>query len=92
MLTGRSIIIILNVLINTCIYCRLPEIQGKETTGDELQDELTIRRLFRMAVHNEYFANLCRHPKIVSMITQLLGPDIKLLQSMALLKPPGKAL
>ena len=42
-----------------------------------------------MAVHTEYFANLVRTPKIVSMMNQLLGPDIKLLQSMALLKPPG---
>ena len=65
---------------------RLPELQGKELQDDEL----TIRRLFRMCVHNEYFARFCCHPKIVSMVTELLGPDVKLLQSMSLLKPPGK--
>ena len=42
-----------------------------------------------MTVHTQYFAELCRHPKTVAIMTQLLGPDIKLLQSMALLKPPG---
>jgi ectoine hydroxylase-related dioxygenase (phytanoyl-CoA dioxygenase family) len=42
-----------------------------------------------MAIHEQYFTEFCRHPKIVSMITKLLGPDIKLLQSMSLLKPPG---
>ena len=42
-----------------------------------------------MALHDEFFAQFCRHPKIVSMVTELLGPDVKLLQSMSLLKPPG---
>lgn len=43
-----------------------------------------------MAVHREYFAKLCRHPKIVGIIKQLLGEDLKLVQSMSLLKPPGE--
>ena len=42
-----------------------------------------------MCIHDEYFAQLCCHPKIISMATELLGPDVKLLQSMAILKPPG---
>jgi ectoine hydroxylase-related dioxygenase (phytanoyl-CoA dioxygenase family) len=68
---------------------RLPELQGQAIGDDDLANELTIRRLFRMAIHEQYFTEFCRHPKIVSMITKLLGPDIKLLQSMSLLKPPG---
>ena len=42
-----------------------------------------------MAVHREYFAKLSRHPAIVGIVTELIGEDIKLLQSMSLLKPPG---
>ena len=43
-----------------------------------------------MAVHREYFAKLSRHPVIVGIVTELIGDDIKLLQSMSLLKPPGR--
>lgn len=66
---------------------RLPELQGKSATAQDA--ELSVRKLFRMAVHRQYFADNSRHPKTVSIMQQLLGPDIKLLQSMALLKPPG---
>ena len=43
-----------------------------------------------MSVHNQYFRDLSKHPKIMSMVSELLGPDVKLLQSMSLLKPPGE--
>ena len=66
---------------------RLPELQGKPANAEDA--EISVRKLFRMAVYTEYFARLSRHPKTVAVMTQLLGPDIKLLQSMALLKPPG---
>ena len=67
--------------------CRLPELQGKSFNVADA--ELSVRKLFRMAVHIDYFARLSRHPRTVNVMTQLLGPDVKLLQSMALLKPPG---
>ena len=67
---------------------RLPEI--KEGSKDAPSDpELAIRRLFRMSVHNQYFRDLSQRPKIVSMISELIGSNVKLLQSMSLLKPPG---
>ena len=69
-------------------YSRLPEV--KEGTVTPSDPELAIRRLFRMSVHNKYFSDLCRHHKIVPIISELLGPDVKLLQSMSLLKPPGQ--
>ena len=50
--------------------------------------ELGVRKLFRMARHNDFFHNLAFHPKMVQIATTLLGPDIKLLQSMLLMKPP----
>ena len=43
-----------------------------------------------MALHDQFFAQFCRHPKILSVVRELLGNDVKLLQSMCLLKPPGK--
>ena len=71
------------------MHYRLPELQGKPKDITGIEAELTIRKLFRMCVHFEYFATLCRHPNIVRIINQLLGPNLKLVQSMALLKPPG---
>lgn len=50
--------------------------------------ELGVRKLFRMACHNEFFRQLAFHPKIVTIAKALLGPDVKLLQSMLLMKPP----
>ena len=43
-----------------------------------------------MSVHNQYFRDLSQHPKIVSVVSELIGPNVKLLQSMSLLKPPGE--
>ncbi len=50
--------------------------------------ELGVRKLFRMTRHNDFFHNLAFHPKMVQIARTLLGPDIKLLQSMLLMKPP----
>ena len=39
-----------------------------------------------MDLHDHFFAQFCHHPKIVSVVLK----GTKLLQSMCLLKPPGK--
>jgi ectoine hydroxylase-related dioxygenase (phytanoyl-CoA dioxygenase family) len=51
----------------------------------------SVRRLFRISVHLDYFKRLASHPKMLAISRQLLGDNVKLLQSMALLKPPGTA-
>jgi len=51
---------------------------------------LGVRRLFRIASHNASFRRLClTDERIVSPVRCILGNDLKLVQSMALLKPPG---
>jgi phytanoyl-CoA hydroxylase len=50
--------------------------------------ELGVRKLFRMAVHNDYFRGLAFHPRMVEIAKRLVGPDVKLAQSMLLMKPP----
>ncbi|XP_065890505.1 phytanoyl-CoA dioxygenase domain-containing protein 1-like [Dysidea avara] len=69
---------------------RLPSIKdgSRPMPSDK---EMSIRRLFRMAVHTEYFRKLAQHPKITPYCKQYLGEDVKLLQSMSLLKPPGSS-
>ena len=50
--------------------------------------ELGVRKLFRMALHNALFRELALHPGMRSIALALLGEDIKLMQSMLLMKPP----
>lgn len=50
--------------------------------------ELGVRKLFRIAQHNEFFKELAFHPKMVAIAMTLVGPDVKVIQSMTLLKPP----
>ena len=49
----------------------------------------SIRRFFRIAVHDEHFRDLTTSPALVGPLNRLWGSDVSLLQSMALLKPPG---
>lgn len=47
------------------------------------------RRFFRMAVHDTFFREMTMSPTLVDPLKALWGEDVALLQSMALLKPPG---
>lgn len=49
----------------------------------------TIRRFFRLAVHDDHFRNLTTCSDLLYPLQEMWGPDIILLQSMGLLKPPG---
>ena len=50
--------------------------------------ELGVRKLFRMAKYNEFFKELAFHPGMLSLVVELFGSDLKLVQSMLLMKPP----
>ena len=50
--------------------------------------ELGVRKLSRMARHNDFFRNLAFHPKMVKIAKAILGPDIVLHQGQLLMKPP----
>ena len=63
-----------------------PSVENGENTPEEL--ELGVRKLGNVARHNAFFRNLAFHPKMVEIAATLLGPDLKLLQSILLLKPP----
>ena len=47
-----------------------------------------VRRLFRMAVHDAFFARFAKDARFVDFLARLWGPNVALLQSMALMKPP----
>lgn len=50
--------------------------------------ELGVRKLFHMVLHNDFFKRLAFHPGMAEIATGLLGADVKLFQSMLLMKPP----
>ena len=78
----------LNKLIKSInAFIRLPSVKSGQSLSDD--PELEVRKLYRMAIHTDFFAKQCCHPRIMSIMRELLGNDIKLLQSMSLLKPPG---
>ena len=60
-------------------------ISGENPTEDL---ELGVRKLAKMAKHNEFFRNVAFHPKMVQIAAMILGPDVRLHQSMLLMKPP----
>jgi hypothetical protein len=52
--------------------------------------QLAVRRLFRIATHEEVFRRrIVEDEDLLGLTKALLGEDLKLVQSMALLKPPG---
>ncbi len=51
--------------------------------------ELGIRKLFRVARHNEFFREFAFHERMVVIAQELIGPDLFLAQSMTLMKSPG---
>ena len=50
--------------------------------------ELGVRKLFRMAKHNDHFRSIAFNPKMVGVAKDLVGPNITLFQTMLLMKPP----
>lgn len=52
--------------------------------------ELAVRRVFRLAVHDPHFTTLVAEPRFTDLLAAAWNTeDISVLQSMALLKPPG---
>ena len=48
-----------------------------------------MRRIFRLSLHSPHFRRVVQLPAFTGPLRALWGDDIKCLQSMALLKPPG---
>lgn len=50
--------------------------------------ELSVRKLMSYVPHSEVLTRIAEHENIKRLLRELLGEDVKLLQDMALLKPP----
>ncbi len=63
-----------------------PSVESGENAPEEV--ELRVRKLSNVVRHNIFFRKLAFHPMMAAVATALLGPDVVLLQSIMLLKPP----
>ncbi|MFN8526969.1 MAG: phytanoyl-CoA dioxygenase family protein [Chloroflexota bacterium] len=59
---------------------------GTTAVGDD--PELRVRKLWKFAKSERRLGELTRHPKLVALLDQLIGPGHRMIQDMALLKPP----
>ncbi|MEM7535646.1 MAG: phytanoyl-CoA dioxygenase family protein [Chloroflexota bacterium] len=63
-----------------------PRVQRGEMTVDHPGDG--IRKIDDLVQEDDLFNKLGLHPNILSVLTQILGPDIKMFRNALLLKPP----
>lgn len=63
-----------------------PRVQRGELSVDHPGDG--IRKIDQLVQEDNLFRNLGLHPNILSILTQILGPDIKMFRNAMLLKPP----
>lgn len=55
---------------------------------DDTERELAVRKVYEFVDHDEQLRRMAYHPAILSVVEKLLGAKPKLVQDMALLKPP----
>jgi ectoine hydroxylase-related dioxygenase (phytanoyl-CoA dioxygenase family) len=48
---------------------------------------LVVRKISNLVLHDSLFGTLLEHPKVLSTVTAILGPDVKLLNDQMLCKP-----
>src|SRR5262245_48890619 len=63
-----------------------PELAGRNP--EEVPAIFRVRKLWNLTTHDPVFQEYARHPKIVEIVCDLLGPDVKLYADQMLLKPP----
>ncbi|MCC6729344.1 MAG: phytanoyl-CoA dioxygenase family protein [Chthonomonadales bacterium] len=63
-----------------------PELAGRPET-EQLDPALRVRKMWELTRHDPVFAEYARHPFIVEVVRDLLGPDLKLFADQMLLKP-----
>jgi phytanoyl-CoA hydroxylase len=75
--------------------CRgeLGAVEGVQPPGADEPDEVVVRRY--LCIHfphklSELMREMLAHPRVVGALTQLIGPDVKAMQSMLFIKSEGK--
>ena len=65
-----------------------PQVQVVEkATGDPIKFS-NVRKIWNLTKYDHLFRTYARQPKIIEMVTQLIGPDLKIFVDQTLCKPP----
>lgn len=68
--------------------CKIQYTVPKETLKTNREKELAVRKVYDFVDHSEVLRAIAYHPDIVAFLEKLMGEKPKLIQDMALLKPP----
>lgn len=67
------------------------QIEPRVATGEVAADPVrfnNVRKIWNLTKHDELFRVYARHPKILDVVTSLLGPNVKIYLDQTLCKPP----
>ncbi|MDP7279149.1 MAG: phytanoyl-CoA dioxygenase family protein [Candidatus Poribacteria bacterium] len=64
-----------------------PQVATGKTTTDPVPFN-NVRKIWNLTKYDCLFKTYARHPKIVDIVTQLIGPDLKIFVDQTLCKPP----
>ncbi len=63
-----------------------PALEGEDPQGEARLTSM--RKMWNLTRYDPVFKEYARHPKIVAIVQDLIGPDVKLFADQMLLKPP----
>ena len=67
------------------------QIEPRITSGEMDEDPIginNVRKISHLTKYDPIFKEYARHPKIIDIVTTLLGPDLKIYLDQTLCKPP----
>ncbi|HIA64935.1 TPA: hypothetical protein EYN98_02495, partial [Candidatus Poribacteria bacterium] len=64
-----------------------PQVVEEKATADPVPFN-NVRKIWNLTKYDHLFQTYARQPKIVEMVTQLIGPDLKIFVDQTLCKPP----
>ena len=65
------------------------EMEWEPGTTTRTRSMQSIRKLHNGVFHDELFRSIAGHPRVLDVVEQLIGPDIKLFGDQLFVKPPG---
>ncbi|SVC07493.1 uncharacterized protein METZ01_LOCUS260347 [marine metagenome] len=69
-------------------YVQIEPLVAKGELPEDAVRFNNVRKIWNLTVHDELFKQYARHPKILDVVTSLIGPDLKIYVDQTLCKPP----
>ncbi|MFD2331208.1 phytanoyl-CoA dioxygenase family protein [Cohnella sp. GCM10020058] len=79
---------IVRIIFNPDTQAKVQFTKPQRELKNDTERELAVRKVYEFVGHDEQLRAMAYHPNILSIVEKLLGGKAKLVQDMALLKPP----